>query len=255
MFWSKRKSKRLNNPDANEHIGQCVELLTTNVQGRLSGLSRAVVTTPDDILKQVDDTFSYTLAATAAIKQLKHGLPPGSDVSPAVRPQLVVSSVFLREAFDYLTTDPERRERMLLVTATHTPDGSVVPSSMRQIKTTEQSAAYVKADQADFANYIEQLTERDQHQLLAMWHSHILVGEQSTRPSQTDIAHQDRLVQLGMTHVLGGIFSLDGWVRLFSTAVDFDLTLYGSAAEYVHDRPREKIIKLSVAGGRDVVPA
>jgi len=48
--------------------------------------------------------------------------------------------------------------------------------------------------------------------------------------------------------VIGGIFSLDGYVRLFSTAHDFALSLYGNGVDIVTDGPREKILKLTTSG-------
>jgi hypothetical protein len=78
-----------------------------------------------------------------------------------------------------------------------------------------------------------------------MFHSHIMHGAASTRPSGVDIANQQRFVAIGWTDVIGGIFSLDGYVRLFSTARDFSVSLYGNGADIKSDTPREKIIKLA----------
>ena len=86
-----------------------------------------------------------------------------------------------------------------------------------------------------------------------LWHlalfligAHVMRGAESTRPSSVDLANQDRFVRIGC-EAIGMIFSLDGFVRFFSTLTDFDLVLYGAGGSIVSDDPREKVIKLEVA--------
>ena len=78
-----------------------------------------------------------------------------------------------------------------------------------------------------------------------MAHNHVMHGLDSTRPSNVDLANQDRFVKIGWD-AIGGIFSIDGYARFFSTASDFDFSLFGAGAAIVSDAPRETIIKLEV---------
>jgi hypothetical protein len=168
-----------------------------------------------------------------------HGLPRDE---PALRFQ--ASSLFLRDCHTLLTGDPDGHERLHLVSGT-VIDGVRVMSRIIKVDADEASAAYVRADAADTHRKIVQLVERDGHELHAMFHSHIMHGAASTRPSGIDLANQGRFVAIGWTDVIGGIMSLDGFIRLFSTARDFSLSLYGNGADLVTDAPREKIIKLT----------
>ena len=90
------------------------------------------------------------------------------------------------------------------------------------------------------------LVERDGHQLFGMWHSHIMRGPETTHPSGVDLAQMQRFVDGGWDQVIGGIFNLTGHVRLFSTAHDFDLKLYGAGVEIISDHPREKLLKIAM---------
>lgn len=227
-------------------IKACSQQLTGKVQARLDALSKSVAKSPDGILEDVAQTFAYTHKLTDAIHRLKQGLVTPTDANPTTEPGYLVSSIFLREVFTYLTSDPQKRERMILVTGPVSNDNTVVLSSMHTVQTSQQSAAYVQADPAATAHQIDDLVSNDQHQLWGMFHSHILHGKNSTQPSQTDLDHQNRLVKFDMPDTLGGIFSLDGWVRIFSTAKPFSLTTYGGGVELIEDHPREKILKLEL---------
>ena len=123
-------------------------------------------------------------------------------------------------------------------------DGVRVMSRMLNVDMDEASPAYVRAAPKETHKAIVQLVERDGHPLHAMWHSHIMRGAGSTRPSGIDIANQERFCAMGWDEVLGGIFSLDGFVRVFSTARDFSFSVYGNGVDIVSDGPREKILKL-----------
>ena len=109
----------------------------------------------------------------------------------------------------------------------------------------DQSVGYVKAHTGHSAALIDTLIN-DGHKLWAMVHNHPTTGACSTKPSQTDLVHQQRLIDFGMSHVLGGIASMDGFFRLFSTVEDFQLTMFGSGAELIEDNPREKVLKVNL---------
>ena len=167
-----------------------------------------------------------------------------TDKQPALAFQ--ISSLFLRDCHRHLTSDPEEHERLILVSGSVSADGVRILSRMICVEAEQASAAYVSADPRDCHSKIIQLVERDGHPLLAMWHNHVSRGAESTRPSAIDIANQTRFCAMGWDEVIGGITSSDGYFRLFSTAHDFEVSLYGSRASIVADRAREKIIKLEL---------
>ena len=156
------------------------------------------------------------------------------------------SSLFLRDCHKQLTSDPTGNERLHLVSGTVSNDGVRVLSRIVDVALDKASPAYVRADPHHTHKTLVQLVEHDGHELFAMFHSHIMHGAQSTRPSGVDIANQARFCAGGWDEVIGGIFSLDGYLRLFSTAHDFTIAVYGKGAEIVSKSPRETIIKLAI---------
>lgn len=233
----------------------CIDDLTGKVVTHLDHLKTAVSSPTAKTLADVETTFAYVRRATEAIVSLNR------VVSRPTKPDIIkqhaycVSSLFLEEARDFLTTDPHQRERMVYVTGPITDDGTRVLSCLKQVKMSDQNAVYVKADVNASMQTLEQLTTGDGHELHAMWHNHNLVGKDGTRPSQTDLNHQHRMVKFGMPHVLGGIFGADGYVRIFTTDEPFTLTVYGNGVEVIEDNPREKILKLAMKEDSDVSPS
>jgi hypothetical protein len=180
---------------------------------------------------------------------IRHAIRTARQYATAPTPprlRLQVSSLFLRDAHRYLTSDPQGRERLALISGTVSDDGVRVMSRMLNVDMDEASPAYVRADPKETHKAIVQLVERDGHPLHAMWHSHIIRGAISTRPSGVDIANQERFCAMGWDEVLGGIFSLDGFFRVFSTARDFSLSIYGNGVDILTDTPREKVLKLTI---------
>lgn len=154
-----------------------------------------------------------------------------------------ISSLFLGECWKYLSSDPSRFERLHLVTGTVTADETKVLSRMEHVKLAQQSTAYIRADDADAHLKIVELSEKHGHQLLAVFHSHVSRGAASSHPSGIDTAFQNRLAKLGCP-AIGGIFSLDGYVRFFSTWRDFEIEVYGKGVEKIHDEPKQKVFQI-----------
>jgi hypothetical protein len=155
-----------------------------------------------------------------------------------------MSSLFLTESFHYLKADPNGNERMHLVTGTITAEGTKVLSRMEQLKYGQQSPAYVAADKVDSHQKIITLAENYGHQVLAVFHSHTAKGAQSTAPSLIDQNFMQRMAKIGC-HCLGGIFSLDGYVRFFKEDESFDIDIYGKGTEKIADKSNYKIFKIS----------
>jgi hypothetical protein len=222
-------------------LEQCIEDAT---RARMTDMARAFERLEPGWQERLQNDATFVLEAAA----MRHAIRDARNygVTPQPMPlRLQASTLFIRDSHVQLTSDPEGHERLHLVSGTVSEDGVRVLSRIVQVDTDQASAAYVRADARSTHNKIVELVERDGHQLMGMWHSHIMHGAQSTRPSGVDLANQQRFVDIGWDEVIGGIFSLDGYVRLFSTAHDFSLSLYGNGADIVSDGPRQKILKLT----------
>ena len=243
MILLKRKPKP--SPAAMHETLSLQEELARRGQARLHLLSTHFSPSPtSDLQHHLDEGFAYLSQLGDTLQRLQ--VPePGRSLTLR-RPHYVVTTRDLLKGWHRLTGDKNQNEVCVLVTGAVTPDGSMVMSDMLNIKPSSQSSTYIQADPHATAILLERLHDHDQHHLHAMWHSHIMHGADATRPSEVDLRHQERLVKLGMKKTLGVIFTLDGYVRFFSTAIDFDLTIYGAHAKVVSAEPRTKIFKLNI---------
>ena len=183
-------------------------------------------------------------ALRRAISDLKASLGPKPIHRTGLRYQ--ISSLFLRESWEYLTSDPSRRERLHLVTGVITEHGTKVLSTMRKLKMKDQSASYVRANEKDSHSTIISLDQDFGHRLLAMFHSRISNGRDCTLPSSTDMAFLRRMAQVEC-NCLGGIFSLDGYVRFFSLK-GFEIDVYGKGVTKIEDTPLDKVFQITDKG-------
>ena len=122
---------------------------------------------------QNDATFVLELAS------IRHAIRDACDYG--VTPQSVplrfqASTLYIRDSHALLTGDPQGHERLHLVSGTVSEDGVRVLSRIVPVDTDQASAAYVRADARSTHNKIVELVERDGHQLMGMWHSHIMHG-------------------------------------------------------------------------------
>lgn len=192
------------------------------------------------------DSDAAFILQSARIRHALQQVAHHDDAAESQQLRFQASSLFLRECHRHLTTDPSGNERLIVVTGTISPEGVRIISHVVGVDMDKASPAYVRANPQTTHNAIVQLVERDGHQPLGMWHSHIMRGANSTRPSGVDIANQERFSAVGWHEVIGGIFSLDGYFRIFSTARDFTFQPYGNGADIVSQSPRETIIKLEL---------
>jgi hypothetical protein len=180
--------------------------------------------------------------ARERLKEVRKGKQVVNTIQPDTGIRFQVSSMFLKKCAGYLTSDPSQHERLHLVTGTVTPGGIRVLSWMEHVTFSKKSAGYVCADATDSHNKILSITEKEGHLLLAVFHSHINKGKGSTKASGIDMAHLKRQAQIGCD-CLGGIFSLDGYIRFFSLK-EFDIDVYGKGVDLVEDYPMEKVYKI-----------
>ncbi len=229
------------------------DLATRDIERSRDFLMRNVQTKLDPILQakaspeEIEQAFAYSQEALGAVRQLQKYLGNGSrkDVKPNRR-HYVIGSLFVYELYDYCTTDPNGHERVVIVSGVHTPTGDIVLDTLHKVPMSEQTAVFVKADEAKKNQLIDQLHTHFKHDLLGMFHNHPCIGRDGTTPSAVDLKHQATMVSFGLPHMLGGIFSRDGWFRIFNTEADFDLTVYGDGVTLVENEPREKIIKIDI---------
>ena len=205
---------------------------------------------------QLEETIQFALGmvhAADAVRQARRALErcPDTPTTPALL-RFQVSTLFLAECGKYLTSDPSLSERMHLTTGPVTPEGVRVLSRMEHIAYEKQTRSYVKLKRPDCHAKLCELDLVHGHEPLAFFHSHIVRGAAGTAPSAEDRSHQARYEKTGY-EVIGGIFSLDGFVRFFSNDLPFAMDIYGAGVEKLSDEPCMKVFRLPAAlRGRDV---
>lgn len=200
----------------------------------------------EDWEKRVSEEMEFVNKVTKARVALRKSNNESEKTKILVCKEILkfnISSMFLRDCWKYLTADPSLHERIHFVTGTITKENVRVLSRMEKVKMEEQSWGYVKTNRVDSHQKIISLVEKHGHLLQAMFHSHMSYGAKSTKPSPIDLANQERFVKIGC-EAIGGIFSLDGYVRLFSTYKDFEIDVYGKGVKKIFDEPREKVFQI-----------
>jgi hypothetical protein len=178
------------------------------------------------------------LTIISDLTQMKTGVE-----EPGKKLRFQISSLFLKECWEYLIRDPGKNERLHLVTGTITEDGTRVLSRMETVRYGKQSAAYVCADGVDAHQKIISLAEDHGHLVLGMFHSHMSRGAGSSSPSSVDTAFLERMGQVGCD-CLGGIFTMDGHVRFYMLEKEFDIQVYGKGVTKVNEKPFQKIFHI-----------
>ena len=155
-----------------------------------------------------------------------------------------ISSLSLANCWRYLISDKLHRERLHLVTGPIAPDGTKVLSKMETLKFKKQSPTFVLADPIQTMHRITTLDEKYGHLLLGMFHNHPGKGAHSTMPSGTDTNFMERYAKIGI-HCLGGIFSMDGYVRFFNSgARPFSIQVYGKGWDLIQETKDYRVFKI-----------
>jgi hypothetical protein len=199
--------------------------------------------------KRIMDEASYIIGITKGREALHNTISEIKKAKTKTRPKRIgswyqISSLFLSDCYHFLKADPRQNERIHLVTGTITAEGTKVLSRMEKLKYDKQSPAYVAADNTDSLQKIITLSEKFGHYVLAVFHSHTSRGISSTTPSSIDHNFLQRMAKIGC-HCLGGIFSLDGYVRFFKENESFDIDVYGKGTEKIADNSNCKIFKIN----------
>jgi hypothetical protein len=216
----------------------------------LTAVSRTLADKWEEIIIDETDFIISVGRGREALRQtifdMKKTKQRSSEATERIHYQ--ISSLFLRDSWLYLKSDPRHNERLHLVTGTITADGTRVLSRMEQVKYAKQSGAYVSVEKSDSHQKMVSLAEDYGHLVLAVFHSHMSQGLSATAPSSIDQAFLARMNEIGCD-CLGGIFSLDGYARFFA-AKTFEIEVYGNGAQKVLENSSHKIFKIMEVSDR-----
>ncbi len=244
----RRKSKK----SALQLLKQHDQVLAEESLKRIKDLRLTAKRLKDGWEERVRDDVSFVIDIGKGREALQQTIsnmnkPSHQNEENSDKTHYQISSLQLMECCEYLTSDPGRNERLHLVTGTITADGTRVLSRMEKVKYQSQSPAYVKGDEVDTHQKIIALDENHGHLLLAMFHSHMGRGAGATSPSVTDISFLKRMEKTGID-CLGGIFSMDGYIRFFKEKNEFEMDVYGKGIDKIRDDRNHKIFQI-IEGG------
>jgi hypothetical protein len=242
MFWKKPNSTGLELLEKHEQM--LADACLTHAHQMQVISQRLASNWETKILREAETIISVARGREAlrqVILDVKKGKDRGSEARREFRYQ--ISSLFLRDCWEYLKSDPGQNERLHLVTGTITTEGTRVLSRIEKVRYEKQGSAYVSADKIDTQQRILSLAEDYGHLLLAVFHSHMTRGMLATTPSSIDQAFLERMAQIGC-HCLGGIFSLDGYTRFFMREGHFEIEVYGKGIIKVEENSAYKIFKI-----------
>jgi hypothetical protein len=153
-------------------------------------------------------------------------------ISPA-KPTYLISSLLIHDCYQRLVKANPKRwvERMCYATGVFT-ENQYVLTKILQPEFARQSSVGVRAED-NSSQRIFLMLEKYSHGLYAWFHTHPGVGRGSTIPSPTDHHTKERL-RLGGYHAIGGIFSMDGYLRFFGSG-EFEIAVFGKGVKKVNE--------------------
>jgi len=164
-------------------------------------------------------------------KQLLELKLPSAKEGPPI-PTYLVSSWFLAECCQYLTSDHKRYERLHFVTGSKI--GMVRTfDRMVNVAMDKQSSIYASADLRDTQKVLFEMDTWG-HAVHGLFHSHPGQGGNATGPSGTDLATHERYERGGYP-LIGAIFVRDGYVRFFSKNARFTIHIHGKGVEQIDE--------------------
>jgi hypothetical protein len=148
-------------------------------------------------------------------------------------PVYTISSWFLHECYQYLSVGDV--ESMHYVTGIQSANLFTL-DKMVTFDMAHQSFGSAKGAMASTHKTLIQM-DCYGHKLLAYFHIHPGSGEGATLPSSVDLNYQTRLDQGGYL-TIGGIFSRDGYFRLFPEEREFHINIYGKGVTTIDEKQR-----------------
>jgi len=143
---------------------------------------------------------------------------------------VVLDSLFLQRCLEMLGQG--RDEELVLVTGVCLSD-CAIPMHVVPMDYDYQGIAGARASSFSGRDRLSALT-RSGHRLIGLFHSHPGDGPDAVSPSGTDRSTQARLEKLGH-RVISGIFSRDGYVRVFTCDLAFEVSVHGNGVTEVED--------------------
>jgi hypothetical protein len=174
-------------------------------------------------LEQVNSAFDLVVLVDEALEILREYSPPTPSFSED-KPHYLISSWFLADCHSYLTSDPQRHERLHLVTGIKISPKQRTLERMVKVPLKLSSEVGALADQRELQKALIEMDRRG-HPLYGLFHSHPGEGAHATRPSPTDFNTHERYEKA--YSLVGAIFVKDGFVRFFSNNTPFTITIYG----------------------------
>ena len=146
-------------------------------------------------------------------------------------PTYLVSSWFLHKCYRYLMSYDV--EALHFVTGMEI-EGGFTLDKMIKVGMSRQTPVSAVGDITSTHQALLKI-ESYGHRLVACFHSHPSCGPGATIPSSTDIDYQARQENGGYV-AIGGIFSRDGYFRVFSLDIPFKLEVYGKGVQRINDK-------------------
>lgn len=241
-------SKKQKNLSAHKTIENAIQMLSKGTEKHTANLIGASESLEPHWEKSIQTETLNIICINRGREALARTLDSMTDLKKDISNKNLyqISSIFLLESWKFLASDPKRAERLHLVTGTITEDGTKVLSRIEKVEMEHQSPAYVQAKRNASHKKIVSLSEDFGHLLLGMFHSHTSNGAGSTSPSSIDIQNLRRKEKIGI-NCLGGIFSLDGFIRFFSLK-PFEIQVYGKGVSEIKKKECEAIFKIENKG-------
>ncbi|MDD5697835.1 MAG: hypothetical protein PHH77_04385 [Victivallaceae bacterium] len=144
--------------------------------------------------------------------------------------QLSLDVWFLQDLIKHLT--PHADEEVVYITG-HSVGNLRIPYRICEVELKEQSVVYARCTARSCSDALIEINEKGCClQLVA--HSHPGMGKDTTTPSGIDLNYLDK-IQKNDSQAVGVIVSRDGFVRFFTSCVEFEVSIKGAEAEYVGD--------------------
>ena len=144
--------------------------------------------------------------------------------------ELSLDAWFLQDLIRHLT--PHANEEVVYVTG-HSFGNLRIPYRICSFELDEQSVAYAKGTARSCSDALIEIIEKG-HNLQLMAHSHPGNGKGATTPSGIDTNYLDKIQKNG-SEAVGVIVTRDGYVRFFTSHLEFKISIKGTEVEYVGD--------------------
>ena len=146
-------------------------------------------------------------------------------------PLYLASAAFLRRAYETVTETAD--ENLIYITGPEARDVVFALSRIVQFALAQRSPINAVPEPTSQLDALIKLDDAGQR-LLATVHSHPGRGAAATHPSGVDLSTQRHLEQAGYP-TIGAIFSRDGYVRFYTVARQFAVSISGNGVEQLED--------------------